>query len=327
MRLQLHQVPFVRKVYEQSKQIIMKLIAPKFEIVEQAPGMEGMLKHIERCGRVCYKSEDKITEDSAEKFVERMKTSQHLSVLEHGAVYLKIGRMEIFSLLDVGVNISDLFNSGYTRFSLDDSFYYVSTNLRVIEECGANRILKHQCEPTEFHEKRVTVKFTTDIGVSREFNRHRVNSVTEQSTRYCNFSKNKFGNEISVVPPKWLRDDNPGDELYAYGESVAESCMYVFAEDIVNGNEGELTEFEVWLFANLASEWAYNKLTQRFGRSAQDARSVLPLDTQTELYHTAFVSDWRHFFELRTDCHAHPMARELAIPLREEFVKRGLIKE
>ena len=99
------------------------------------------------------------------------------------------------------------------------------------------------------------------------------------------------------------------------------------AEEIVVGGDDCLTDLEVWMFANIVSQWSYNKLTRKFGWSAQEARSILPLDTQTEFYHTAFISDWEHFFELRCDEHAHPMARELAIPLREEFVKRGLIKE
>ena len=320
----------------------MKFIKPKFEILEQAPEMDGMLKHIERCGRVCYRSEDKITEDSAEKFVERMKSLGHGSVIEHGTVYIK-------NFCDGTFLDGDYNNLGYkydknkyskvaSDYALSPRGFYITTNYRVIlqgdyeawDEALEHKFdknwlddLQYQCESTEFHEKRVTVKFTTDIGISREFNRHRVNSVSEQSTRYCNYSKDKFGNEISVVPPKRLRD-NYGD---FYRDSIDENFMDEVAEEIVVGGDDCLTDLEVWMFANIVSQWSYNKLTRKFGWSAQEARSILPLDTQTEFYHTAFISDWKHFFELRCDEHAHPMARELAIPLREEFVKRGLIKE
>lgn len=300
----------------------MKLIKPKFEILEQAPGMDGMLKQIEIAGRTCYKSQDKITEDSAEKFVEQMKSNQHLSVLEHGTVYLKIHRSEIFKIIDKGIYIDKLLNNKYTIFDVLTEDYYISTNFRVIEELNLQDLMLYMCEPTEFHKKRVTVRFTTDIGISREFNRHRVNSISEQSTRYCNYSKDKFGGEITVVPPKRLRD-NYGD----FTPGLHENFMDKVAEEIVVGGDDCLTDLEVWMFANIVSQWSYNKLTRKFGWSAQEARSILPLDTQTEFYHTAFVSDWEHFFELRCDSHAHPMARELAIPLREEFVKRGLIKE
>lgn len=312
----------------------MKLIEPKFEILEQAPGMDGMLKQIEIAGRTCYKSQDKITEDSAEKFVEQMKSNQHLSVLEHGTVYLyyhvtdpsvvgedEYHRQQIIMDKLVKRYSSNKFSVVKTNHYYDTAF--ITTNYRVIIENGWEDDLKHQCEPEYFHEKRVTVRFMTDIGISREFNRHRVNSVSEQSTRYCNYSKDKFGNEISVVPPKRLRD-NYGD---FYRDSIDENFMDEVAEEIVVGGDDCLTDLEVWMFANIVSQWSYNKLTRKFGWSAQEARSILPLDTQTEFYHTAFISDWEHFFELRCDSHAHPMARELAIPLRDEFVKRELIKE
>lgn len=300
----------------------MKLIEPKFEIAEQVSGIFGILKHIERCGRVCYKSEDKITPYSSRKFVERLKESQHRSVLEHGTMYLTIEDSRKY----YGV-VYKYLNNKYSRVYTMLNKAYVTTNYRVIIENGWESDLKYECAPTEFHEKRVTVKFTTDIGISREFNRHRVNSVSEQSTRYCNYSKDKFGNEISVVPPKRLRD-NCGDFIpNFYRNSIDENFMDEVAEEIVVGGDDCLTDLEVWMFANIVSQWSYNKLTRKFGWSAQEARSILPLDTQTEFYHTAFISDWEHFFELRCDSHAHPMARELAIPLRDEFVKRELIKE
>lgn len=309
----------------------MKLIEPKFEIAEQVSGIFGILKHIERCGRVCYKSEDKITPYSSRKFVERLKESQHRSVLEHGTMYLTIedGRKYY------GV-VYKYLNNKYSRVYTMLNKAYVTTNYRVIIENGWESDLKYECAPTEFHEKRVTVKFTTDIGISREFNRHRVNSVSEQSTRYCNYSKDKFGNEISVVPPTKARSNaeealGSGIDFFSNENNFFSNICGVVMEitrDVESGDSfTAFTDVDTWLFANLSAQWAYMRLTNVFGWSAQEARSILPLDTQTEFYHTAFVSDWEHFFELRCDEHAHPMARELAIPLREEFVKRGLIKE
>ena len=309
----------------------MKLITPKFEIIEQAPGMEGMLKHIELCGRTCYKSHDKITEGSAEKFVERMKSNQHLSVLEHGAVYLKLEN-DIDNAIVVGKYVSNK----HSKVNYYEECSYITTNRRVIVENGWEDDLQYQCEPTDYHHKRVTVRFNTDIGVTREFNRHRVNSITEQSTRYCNYSKDKFGGELSVVPPINIRE-NTNDvqkeyrEAYGCDEKVFSAmCAEVsrLAEDGEwDGSKEHFTDIDTWLFTNLAAQWSYMRLTNVFGWSAQEARSVLPLDTASELVHTAFVEDWEHFFGLRCAPDAHPMARELAIPLREEFVKRGLIKE
>lgn len=306
----------------------MKLIKPKFEILEQAPGMDGMLKQIEIAGRTCYKSHDKITEDSAEKFVERMKSNQHFSVLEHGTVYLTIEDSRKY----YGA-VYKYLNNKYSRVYTMLNKAYITTNYRVIIEKGWESDLKYECAPTEFHKKRVTVRFTTDIGISREFNRHRVNSVSEQSTRYCNYSKDKFGNEISVVPPTKVRSNaekelKTGIDFFSNEYNYFSAMCGVVTEITRDGDDfTTFTDIDTWLFANLTTQWAYMRLTNVFGWSAQEARSILPLDTHTEFYHTAFISDWKHFFELRCDEHAHPMARELAIPLREEFVKRGLIKE
>lgn len=308
----------------------MKILTPKFEIIEQSPGMKGMLKHIELCGRTCYKSYDLITEDSAEKFVERMKSNQHLSVLEHGAVYLKLDN-DLENALIIGKYTSNKFSIVHN--TMEQS--YISTNYRAIVENGWEDDLKYMCEPTKFHKKRVTVRFNTDIGISREFNRHRVNSISEQSTRYCNYSKDRFGGEVSVVTPlseRGLIESRQKNYERFYKDDKEALCymcdsVKALTSDKEYGGTKFFDDIDTWLFANLAAQWSYMRLTNVFGWSAQEARSILPLCTATELVHTAFVSDWEHFFGLRCDEHAHPMARELAIPLREEFVKRGLIKE
>ena len=165
----------------------MRLIKPSYEIWEQEPGLEGIYKQIERAGRVCYKSENSITEDSAKPFVDRMIKSQHYAMLEHGTVYMFIP----ISCDKHDYNVAQKYhNNKYSKviirnehFLLDKNGYYITTNLRVLIENGWMDDLKYICEPTEFHEKRITVHFITDAGVMREFFRHRVFSMAQESTR------------------------------------------------------------------------------------------------------------------------------------------------
>lgn len=165
----------------------MKLIKPSFEIWNQPAGLEGVYKQIERVGRVCYKSEDKITEDSAKPFVERMTKSGHGAMLEHGTVYM---------FIPIGCDKHDYHvaqkyhNNKYSKviirnehFLLNKNGYYITTNLRVLVENEWMDDLKYICDLTEFHEKRITVHFVCDRGVSHEFVRHRVMSFAQESTR------------------------------------------------------------------------------------------------------------------------------------------------
>lgn len=152
----------------------MQLIKPSFEILEQDPGLQGIYKQIELAGRTCYKSLDKITEDSAEGFVNRMVKSKHYAMLEHGTVYLKITKKDVWD--GFGDNwVHDTYGSNpYSSIGEHYGDYFVTTNYRVLVENGWLDDLKYLCEPTEFHEKRVTVRFTTDRGVSHEFVRHKL---------------------------------------------------------------------------------------------------------------------------------------------------------
>lgn len=155
----------------------MRLIKPYSEIWEQLAGLEGVYKQIERAGRVCYKSEDKITEDSAKSFVDRMIKSGHGAMLEHGTVYLDIPNSAGDYNL-VPFFASNLYSRVVIR-PLDDIVHnYITTNFRVIIENFAEEyipdILQYLCEPTEFHEKRITVHFVCDRGVSHEFVRHKL---------------------------------------------------------------------------------------------------------------------------------------------------------
>lgn len=170
----------------------MKLIKPSFEILEQEPGLQGIYKQIELAGRTCYKSLDKITEDSAKSFVDRMIASKHYAMLEHGTVYLKVpaNYIDISEKYDIPIMTDKVLKyqyNPYSRVALSedgtDFNAYITTNMRVLQENGWLDDLKYLCEPTKSHEKRVTVRFTTDRGVSHEFVRHRVFSFAQESTR------------------------------------------------------------------------------------------------------------------------------------------------
>ena len=296
----------------------MKLIKPSFKIWNQPAGLEGVYKQIERAGRVCYKSEDKITENSAKEFVDRMIKSGHGAMLEHGTVYLKIpyGTMDDrgeFSNEPIVIKYIDNPYSVVMNNSEND-YWYITSNYRVIIENEWVDDLQYLCEPTEFHAKRITVHFVCDRGVSHEFVRHRVMSFAQESTRYCNYSKDKFGNELTFIEPCWLEDYNYKDNTY--NQLFIDSLRFAEAH-----------------YLDLLKKWDDKIPDKRYKTgfrnnpwTPQQARAVLPNSLKTELVVTGFVSDWKHFFELRCAPNAHPQAQELAILLREEFVKRGYIK-
>lgn len=287
----------------------MKIINPTYEIWNQASGEMGIYQQIERAGRVCYKSEDHATANSAKPFVERMIASEHFAMLEHGTVYLTCAHGEL------PLYLTNKFSHTNTINGKD----YITTNLRVLAE---NHAMEHLRFLSDYqpgkHELRITVHFTTQIAITREYNRHRANSMAEQSTRYCNYSKNKFGNEITVNLPTWVQAQAP----FSSCRSFASLC-----QEVAEGKDAEWSKLECWHFANLAAEYAYMKLIAT-GCKPQEARVVLPLDTNTELVHTAFVSDWLHFFDLRalgTTGAPHADAKALALPLYEEFKSKGYI--
>lgn len=289
----------------------MKLIKPSFEIWEQPAGLEGVYKQIEKVGRVCYKSEDKITKDSAKPFVDRMIKSGHGAMLEHGTVYLK------FETLTCA---EKYLNNKYSEVRTCYSSFYVTTNLRVLVENGWLDDLQYICEPTEYHERRVTVYFVCDRGVSHEFVRHRVMSFAQESTRYCNYSKNKFGNELTFIIPCWL-DVPTGHYAYWDGDWCDIDKMKIQLP------EGEHKDIDAFLWTLNNAETHYTLLINS-GWKPQEARAVLPNSLKTELVVTGFTSDWNHFFDLRargTTGAPHPQAKELAEPLMKEFIARKYI--
>lgn len=295
----------------------MKLIKPSFEIWEQPTGLEGVYKQIERVGRVCYKSEDKITEGSAKPFVDRMIKSGHGAMLEHGTVYLQFfwaGAVCQQCNQTAPNKLLDRYaGNKYSIVHYHGNDVYVTTNLRVLVENNWLDDLKYICEPTEYHERRVTVHFVCDRGVSHEFVRHRVMSFAQESTRYCNYSKGKFGNGLTFIQPSWITLDK---EITPINELRLLSGQY----DRENPNLRYLASL-------VDANYAYLLLLNK-GWKPQEARAVLPNSLKTELVVTGFTSDWNHFFDLRargTTGAPHPQAKELAEPLMKEFITRKYI--
>ena len=289
----------------------MKLVKSSFQILEQSPNIEGIYKIIELAGRTCYRSEDKITEDSYKEFASRMIKSGHRSVLEHGSVYLKLP-YEVFDNIRLGDPFKDPYSPHWVKYFIDynNDIVYVSTNYRwIVENCKEEWLDKYLCEQTNYHYKRVTVKFILPISISREFCRHRVFSFSEMSTRYCNFSRDKFGKEITFIAPSWM--DNTSFEN---------------VNNYLHGREFDMSFGSINLVDALSQcELSYLSMINK-GLKPQQAREVLPLCTKTELVMTGFADDWEGFFELRTAESAHPQARELAIPLQVEFKLRKYIR-
>lgn len=300
----------------------MKLIKPSFEIREQPSGLEGVYKQIEGAGRVCYKSEDKIAEGTAKAFVDRMIASGHGAMLEHGTVYLKCETEVINRYIHPEDGEEEDFNKlekyEYNSYSVtnDDGIYlYVTTNLRVLVENDWLDDLQYICEPTEYHEKRITVKFVCDRGVSHEFVRHRVFSFAQESTRYCNYSKGKFGYQLTCIIPSWLGLEEGSYSLEDVEEKY-DKCLII--DRCKNAEEASFVR------ALCHAEREYFDLLE-LNWKAQQARDVLPNSLKTELVMTGTIKQWEGFFKLRDAGSTHPQAYELAHPLHEEFIKRGYI--
>lgn len=272
----------------------MKLIESKAEYIPQASGLDGLYKHIELCGRTCYKSTDKITEESAKPFVNKMIVSNHTAMLEQGTVYLFIPEKEYdkqLSLYSYGVKACER----YGRIHFEEGGVYVTTNYRVIVEHNLYHLLDFICEPTEYHDKRYTFKFTCDRGVSHEIVRSRVMSFAQESTRYCNYSKDKFSGEITYIIPSWFKTFNVEGKYD--GEIRDGSGRVVIGGNVIQTSIDDIKEH--YLCSRLhEAESAYMWLLKN-GCSPQEARQVLPNALKTEICVTGFASDWRFFFDLR----------------------------
>lgn len=285
----------------------MKLIESSVQIIEE----KDPYKMIELAGRTCYKSEDKITENSAKEFVDRMIKLGHGAMLEHGTIYLTIDGED--------PNLSKIQSNPHTKVNLvpyevlTEGNYtisykaHITTNLRVLIENNLKELLQYQVEPTEHHEKRITAKFICDRGVSHEFVRHRVFSFAQESQRYCNYNKDKFNNELTFIKPTWLNIPT-GDYTYWDGDWCDIDNMKIQ----LPSDNGVADNF-LWCLNNAGMQY---RLLINKGLKPQEARGVLPNATKTELVMTGFESDWEHFFELRCSGAAHPDAKKLADELK-----------
>ena len=277
----------------------MRLIKPSVEIIRQEEyDLNHIFKFIELAGRTCYKSEDKITEDSAKEFVDRMIKSGHGAMLEHSTVYLAIPYLDTSNIMGY-----KYFLNPYSKITSDHINTYITTNYRVLVENNWLNDLKYLCEPTLFHARRTTVKFICDRAIANEFVRHRVFSFAQESTRYCNYTKDKFNNELTFIIPCWIKDLKEGN-YYAY-------CEY---------NHSKNDTSKRWFDSCMSAEFVYTNLIEE-GWKPQEARTILLNSLKTELIMTGFDSDWRHFFELRCAPNAHPQAKELADMLKDKFNK------
>ena len=255
----------------------MKLIKSKVtNLTPTSYNYNDIIKHIELCGRTCYKSEDKRTDFSAEKFVNMLKSNHHMSVLEHGTVYLDMPMNDNFSVIHNPYSVVNFYldEDGFERIAM-------TTNYRVILENNLDEEFKLYSIsiPTEHHEQRYTFRITCSRAVANEIVRHRNFSFSQESTRYCNYSKEKFGGDLLFIKPYW------------FGNNIqAENAYINFLKE---------------------SEKTYLELLQS-GLKPEAARGVLPLDLKTDLIVTGTKEQWSTFIELRSAKSAHPDIQVIA---------------
>lgn len=296
----------------------MKLINQNVEEWHCGYTLPEIWSHIAKCARTCYQSEPRNNGETDEEFVKRvilrnhsleeigksrgLQLKLHLSVLEHGTVYLDIPCEE-----ETAEGIMFLSRNKYSKHNYCYGLKcYITTNMRAIVEENLTKYLKYVCAPTRIHHLRTTFNITTDIGVARELARHRTHSISEESTRYCNYSKDKFGNELTFIKPCCLNDE----KLKLYGDY----------HTVIRDKSPESI-----FIANLNNvERDYLDLI-KLGWTPQQARQILPLSTKVQTIHTAFESDWNEFISLRADAcsgSVHPNMKVIA-----NKIKRLMSKE
>ena len=315
---------------------MIKVVNPSVELWKQdGYTLDAIWKHIARCARVCYQSTPKDNGETDYGFIvrtllkgidvinqpydiEKLKTC-HLSVLEHGTVHL---RYPLYvPRANVQFECRCKYNK-YSKFYIDEKGYaYVTTNMRVlVENCWIDELeFIDEIHNNEYNLiNRCTINFITDIGASRELNRHRVNSISEESTRYCAYDKDKFGNRITVAKLPWIKTIDTNDEFnvttYNNGFYNDEE-IYNKSTHLIEAKNTDNWSAVDWFFYGLqVCDLVYRK-TRELGWTAQQAREILPLNTKTQVVHTAFVDDWKHYIDLRSNGVSgvpHPMAKELA---------------
>lgn len=326
----------------------MKIIEPSVEYWQQGAGMEGVWNQIAKATRVCYQSTPKNNGESNEDFVKRVILKpalikgdlddlehckfnfdkMHGAMLEHGTVYLSIPFDDEIKLRDTHIIDNEnaitpfqkIYFSPYTRVNKCTKDWAITTNLRyILETKQFYLIYKYLCEPTNNHIKRYTFSVITDIGVTREMNRHRASmSIAEESTRYCCYNSNKFGNELTYVKPAWESKDEPliGGP---FADMSNEALFSKLLTDIKEGSNTQWTAKTYYIFGLLASEFAYMGMKEN-KEVTDKCRQVLNLNTKTQAVYTAFSDDWKHFLRLRADNisgKAHPNIQLVAKKIKE----------
>lgn len=304
----------------------MKIVEPQVELWKQEPTLKGVWHQIARATRVCYQSKPREGEND-EAFVNRVILKPatrkdgsidfdkcHGAMLEHGTIYLTIP-------IYFSDHIHNYIYNKYSRVILihesnKDCYAYVTTNMRVILENNWQDDLMF-IHSRSLHIGRTTFSVITDIGVTRELNRHRVNSIAEQSTRYCTYSANKFGNEIT-----YTNNDFIPDSIFKFNSSCFNTlCKDIAANADIPGIIDKWKAEDYYMFGLLAAEFAYLGLKKN--KVPNDvARQVLNLNTKSQAVYTAFDDDWEHFIKLRADNvsgKVHPNMKIIADKIKELF--------
>ena len=318
---------------------MIKVVNPSVEVWKQEGyTLDAIWKHIARCARVCYQSTQKNNGETDYCFVVRTLLNHkdvvnqpyniedikgcHLSVFEHGIVHLKLPL-----IIAQGIMQSKRFtNNHYSRSKIYGDYCYVTTNMRVIIENAWVNVLEFidNTNGCPYYEATATISFTTNIGVSRELNRHRCHSVSEESTRYCAYDKGKFGNGITVAKLPWIPDVDPTDEGHDYNEGFFNDNE-VFDNNVIEEQYTDNWTAVDWFFYGLqVCDLVYRK-TRELGWTAQQAREILPLNTKTQVVHTAYLDDWYQWCLLRADeisGKVHPCMKFVADRVKEIITGR-----
>ena len=284
----------------------MKLIRQDFNIVNQKGfSIKDIKKHIEYCARISYKSQDRITDDSYEKFVNMLEKRDHTRPLEFGTVHLQMYISDFHKLRDT-LCINNMWNDQWIKYHYVGKLTYVTTNYRyylAIIKIFPSAENDFDPQDDELYPKRYTVHFITSRGIMDEFRTHVGLSHLAESSRYCSYDKNRFGNELTFIIPNWVNTNCPNKE-----------------------QEGQLVASIEWFTAMLDAEASYMNLI-KMGCTAQEAREVLPLAVKSELISCGFEDAWSNFFYRRCAKDAHPMAREIATKVRDKFKELGYVNQ
>ena len=287
----------------------MKLIKQSFQFVNQKGfTLKDIYKHIEYCARISYKSQDKITDTSYKKFVNMLKSRGHDRPLEFGTVHLKMSSPQ-FDALQMLLIKNKVYNDCWIKYNVIDtekeSICYITTNYRYyMELCRYDRGVPEYLDPSDnpLYPRRYTAHMILDRGVMDEFRTHVGLSHLAESTRYVNYSKEKFGSEITFIKPCWLDDEKL--KLYGPYHTVIrdKSPESIFIANLNNAERDYLDLIKL-------------------GWTPQQARSVLPLSIKSELISCGFEDSWKNFFYRRDAPDAHPMAQEIAKPMHQKFIE------